>query len=328
MFIPALWVFSAQVLGLYEDLPQHLLNCLSTNHLSPVASNVYKELLQLQRKAWTADQGEAPEDELAEKWAVAWLPTLSRALTSPLPFLQSNAANYLLVWTLRIFPAAYPLLAQSFCGQDLAELRAWVTLLSVQKTITGVLPTDKENLERLSSCLFSKEENVRLGALSLLCSSPRTNQALSQTELRLLKEFLLLNLNCDSSSFRQLLQASVRKALVRLRDSSLASLRRQVPNKESLAGGDSQRPLAEAVGKWTVPHILGVTKAIPAAANVLPWVSFKAKHLLYTQEDASRQVRPLVRPPSILDCYPQLSLILVIRWGQVSGNPSRCPVCG
>ncbi|KAJ6656538.1 hypothetical protein lerEdw1_003664 [Lerista edwardsae] len=235
------------VLGLYEDLPQHLLNCLSTNHLCPVASDVYKTLLQLQRKAWTAGREEAPEDELAEKWAVAWLPTLSQALTSPVPFLQSNASNYLLGWTLRIFPAAYPLLAQSFRGRDAAELRAWVTLLSAQKTIAGVLPTDGETLGRLSSCLFSQEENIRLGALSLLCSSPRTNQALSPTEIRLLKEFLLLNLNCDSSAFRQLLQASVKKALVRLRDSSLASLHRQMPNKGFLAGGDSQMPLAEAV---------------------------------------------------------------------------------
>ncbi|XP_066466062.1 uncharacterized protein [Tiliqua scincoides] len=259
----------AEVLGAYKELPQHLLNCLSTNHLSPVASDLYKDLLQLQRKAWTEGQEDACEEELAKKWATAWLPTLSRALTSPVPFLQSNGSNYLLVWTLKIFPATYPLLAQSFSGRDSAELRAWVTLLSVQKTIMGVLPADGETLERLSSCLFSKEENIRLAALSLLCSSPRTNQALSQTEIRLLKEFLALNLNCDSSSFRQLLQASVKKALVRLRDSSLASLRQQAPKKEeSLAGGDSQRPLAQAVGKSTSLHIFGVAKAIPTPASL------------------------------------------------------------
>ncbi|XP_054852467.1 thyroid adenoma-associated protein homolog isoform X2 [Eublepharis macularius] len=236
-----------KVLATYKDLPQHLLNCLSTNHLCPTASDLYKTILQQQRKVWTEEQEDVSEGELAHKWALHWLPTLASALTSPSSFLQSNASSYLLVWTLRLFPASYALLAEDFKGRDSAQLQAWVTLLNVQKTITGVLPADEETLERLSSCLFAKEDNVRLAALSLLCSSPRTNQALSKMEVQLLKEFLVLNLNCDSSSFRQYLQATVKKALVRLRDSSLAVLRRHVKNKERSAGEDLWRPLAQAV---------------------------------------------------------------------------------
>ncbi|XP_077164125.1 tRNA (32-2'-O)-methyltransferase regulator THADA-like isoform X2 [Paroedura picta] len=236
------------VLDTYRDLPQHLLNCLSTNHLCPVASDVYKAILRQQRKVWT----EGPwvgvsEEELAHKWALRWLPALSRALTSPSSSLQSNTSNYLLVWTLRLFPAAYALLAEGFQGGDPAQLQAWVTLLNVQKAVTGALPVGQETLERLSSCLFAKEDNVRLAALSLLCASPRTNQALSETELQLLKEFLPLNLNCDSSSFRQFLQASVRKALGRLRDSSLATLRQHTKSKACPAEEDPPRPLVQAV---------------------------------------------------------------------------------
>lgn len=243
------WVFFLKVLDAYKDLPQHLLNCLSTNHLCPAASDLYKTILQQQRQVWTEGQEEVSEEELARKWALHWLPTLSRALTSPSSFLQSNASNYLLVWTLRLFPASYTLLAEGFQGGDSAQLQAWVTLLNIQKTVAGVLPAGQETLERLSSCLFAKEDNVRLAALSLLCASPRTNQALSEMEIRLLKEFLPLNLNCDSSSFRQFLQATVKKALVRLRDSSLAALRQRMKSKERLAEEDSQRPLAQAVGE-------------------------------------------------------------------------------
>ncbi|KAL8180334.1 UNVERIFIED_CONTAM: hypothetical protein K2H54_021079, partial [Gekko kuhli] len=235
------------VLDTYKDLPQHLLNCLSTNHLCPTASDVYKTILQQQRKVWTEGQEDVSEEELARKWASHWLPTLSRALTSPSSFLQSNASNYLLVWTLRLFPASYTLLAEGFKGGDSAHLQAWVTLLNVRKTITGVLPAGQETLARLSSCLFAKEDNVRLAALSLLCTSPRTNQALSEMEIRLLKEFLPLNLNCDSSSFRQFLQATVKKALVRLRDSSLAALRRHMKTKECSAEEHPQRSLVQAV---------------------------------------------------------------------------------
>lgn len=243
-------VVFAKVLDNYKDLPQHILNCLSANHLCPAASDLYRAILQLQHQIWVEGQEHVPEEDLAQKWALHWLPTLSSALTSPNPFVQSSASNYLLGWTLRLFPASYTLLANSL---SLSQLHAWINLLNAQKSIVGSLPADGMTLKRLSSCLFSKEENIRLAALRLLCTSPRTSQALSEPELQLLKEFLLLNLNCDSSSFRQLLQATVKKALVRLRDSSLATLHRQVPKQEMhLTRGDSEKPLERAVGESAI----------------------------------------------------------------------------
>ncbi|XP_032620614.1 tRNA (32-2'-O)-methyltransferase regulator THADA-like isoform X1 [Chelonoidis abingdonii] len=243
------YVGTEKVLDTYKDLPQHLLNCLSTNHLCPAASDVYKTILQQQRKQWIEGEEPATEEELAQKWAVHWLPTLASALTSPISFLQSNASNYLLVWTLRLFPASYALLAERCSGGDSAHLWAWVALLNGRKIITGALPLDGETLERLCCCLHSREDNIRLAALGLLCCSPRTNQALSEVEVCLLKEFLPLNLNCDSSSFRQLLQAAVRKALVRLRDSALSQLRSKMQSKatERSAGADPEGALAQAV---------------------------------------------------------------------------------
>ncbi|XP_060125391.1 tRNA (32-2'-O)-methyltransferase regulator THADA-like isoform X3 [Zootoca vivipara] len=237
-----------KVLDAYKDLPQHLLNCLSTNHLCPVASDLYKTILRLQRRVWAGRREQVPEEELAREWGRCWLGVLSRALTSPSPSLQSNASNYLLGWTLQIFPASYSLLDESFRSREPSQLRAWVALLNAQRTISGAFPSNAETLERLPSCLFSKEENVRMAALSLLCSAPRTNQALSETEAQLLKEALPLSLNCDSSSFRQHLQTMVKKALVRLRDSSLALLRKQESDKKERCGGkDPETALGQAV---------------------------------------------------------------------------------
>uniref|UniRef100_K7FDB6 Uncharacterized protein n=1 Tax=Pelodiscus sinensis TaxID=13735 RepID=K7FDB6_PELSI len=243
------YVGTEKVLNTYKDLPQHLLNCLATNHLCPAASDMYKTILQQQRRHWVEGDKRATEEKLAQKWALQWLPTLTTALTSPITFLQSNASNYLLVWTLRLFPASYAWLAESCFGRDSAHLRAWVALLNSHKIITGALSLDAETLERLSCCLHSREENIRLAALGLLCCSPRTNQPLSEVEIRLLKEFLPLNLNCDSSSFRQLLQAAVKKALVRLRDSSLSQLRCKMQSKatECSASADAEGALAQAV---------------------------------------------------------------------------------
>ncbi|KAL9834453.1 tRNA (32-2'-O)-methyltransferase regulator THADA-like isoform 1-T1 [Geothlypis trichas] len=236
---------SQQVLDAYPDLPQHLLSCLSTNHLCPAAAEAYKILVRQQCSEWRDGQ-RGTEEALAEQWALRWLPLLSQGLCSPLPILQSNSANHLLTWTLRQLPATQALLAAQFGGQDTMSLRAWVSVLKAQKSVAGALPLGEEALERLSRCLGTREEGVRLAALGLLCCSPNTNQPLSGTEVRLLREFLPLNLNCDSSSFRQLLQAAVRKALVRLRDSSLAQLRGKAPRRSGPAQGAEQ--LARAVG--------------------------------------------------------------------------------
>ncbi|XP_063272290.1 tRNA (32-2'-O)-methyltransferase regulator THADA-like isoform X3 [Prinia subflava] len=236
---------SQQVLDAYPDLPQHLLSCLSTNHLCPAAAEVYKVLVRQQCSEWRDGQ-RGTEVALAEHWALRWLPLLSQALCSPLPILQSNAANHLLTWTLRQLPATQAPLAAQFGGKDTMSLRAWVSLLKAQKSVAGALPLGDEALERLSLCLGTCEEGVRLAALGLLCCSPNTNQPLSGTEVQLLREFLPLNLNCDSSSFRQLLQAAVRKALVRLRDSSLAQLRGKAPRRSG--PGNGAELLAQAVG--------------------------------------------------------------------------------
>ncbi|KAM6297769.1 tRNA (32-2'-O)-methyltransferase regulator THADA-like [Aegotheles albertisi] len=257
------YVGSQQVLDAYPDLPQHLLRCLSTNHLCPAAAEVYRALVRQQR-AEQQDGQRGTEEALAEWWALRWLPLLSQALCSPLPILQNNAANHLLAWTLRQLPAAQAPLATQFGAWDTASLRAWVSLLKAQKSVAGALPLRGEELERLSCCLGARQDGVRLAALGLLCCSPSTNRPLSHTELRLLRQFLPLNLNCDSSSFRQLLQAAVRKALVRLRDSSLAQLRGKVPQGTKPGEGGAGQ-LAQAVGfvEWLLQ--LSITSLSPGS---------------------------------------------------------------
>ncbi|XP_035196809.1 thyroid adenoma-associated protein homolog isoform X2 [Oxyura jamaicensis] len=251
------YVGSQQVLNTYLDLPQHLLNCLATNHLCPVATELYRVLVQQQR----SEGAGGTEEALAERWAQRWLPLLCQALRSPLPILQSNAANHLLAWTLRQLPATHALLAAQFDGQDAAALRAWVSLLRAQKSIVGTLPLQGEALARLRTCLRAREEGVRLAALGLLCCSPSSGQALSGTEEQLLREFLPLNLTGDTSAFRQLLQAAVRKALVRLRDSALARLR----GKVTVEPGEEAGQPDQAVGfvEWLLQ--LSVSSLTPGA---------------------------------------------------------------
>lgn len=59
----------SQVLDAYPDLPQHLLSCLSTNHLCPAAAEVYKVLVRQQCSEWRDGQ-RGTEVALAEQWAL------------------------------------------------------------------------------------------------------------------------------------------------------------------------------------------------------------------------------------------------------------------
>ncbi|KAJ8415281.1 hypothetical protein AAFF_G00422610, partial [Aldrovandia affinis] len=103
------YIGTSTVLEQIPELPRDLLKCLSTNHLSPCASDAYRSLIQQQRRelCGAAAPGAPPsEAELAELWARRWRPALLEALTSDAALLQRNASSLLLPWTLRTFPAA------------------------------------------------------------------------------------------------------------------------------------------------------------------------------------------------------------------------------
>ncbi|XP_021268661.1 thyroid adenoma-associated protein homolog isoform X2 [Numida meleagris] len=249
---------SQQVLDACPTLPQQLLSCLSTNHLCPVAAELYRALV---RQQCSQEQG----DVQAELWAQHWLPLLSQALRSPLPILHSNAANHLLPWTLRQLPAAGTLLAAQFDGVDTAALRAWVSLLRVQRSTSGAMPLRAKAVARLQSCLRAREEGVRLAALGLLCGGP--GHSLTGTEEQLLREFLPLNLNCHNSAFRQLLQAALRKVLGRLRDGALARLR----------GKDPVEPRGEGVGQpaQAIDFVEWLLQL--CISSLTPWANYQRK---------------------------------------------------
>uniref|UniRef100_A0A4W3JD75 Uncharacterized protein n=1 Tax=Callorhinchus milii TaxID=7868 RepID=A0A4W3JD75_CALMI len=292
-----------QVLDSYEELPKHLLKCLSTNNLSPAATELYKTILQEQRREWTLKHRDLTELELAELCAQCWLVTLMEALTSEVSLIQQNAANYLLVWTLRIFPCCFDVLSGALDSGDYGHQRAWTTLLSAQRLTSGFLCLDQATLSKIRGSLHCLEENVRLDALGVLCSSPKTNQAMSETELNLLREFLPLNLNCDSSSFRQLLQTNIKKALMRIRDSCLLCLRSQGKSSWSKRRGTEAVTEAQSILSQGVDFIQWLLEL--SVTSLLPGLNYQRKRtallllstLLETCTDSWSPERRKGQPP-------------------------------
>ncbi|XP_073696191.1 tRNA (32-2'-O)-methyltransferase regulator THADA [Garra rufa] len=220
-----------EVLELYPALPAHILKCLSTNHLSPCASEVYRSLLQEQKRELiknTSQETPPTEQDLASQWARRWQPVILEALTSELSLLQNNASSHLLPSTLRTFPYAFNTLLSALDPMAPGHLHAWACVMSAQRATSGHSLWNADSphaLKTLHLALSSLDDSVRLAALNLLCCSPKTKEAPSQVEYSTLRDFIPLNLNSESSPFRQHLQAALRKFLVRIRDSCMASIK-------------------------------------------------------------------------------------------------------
>ncbi|XP_044051427.1 thyroid adenoma-associated protein homolog isoform X2 [Siniperca chuatsi] len=226
------------VLDQYAEIPNHLLKCLSTNHLSPCGSELYKCLIQQQRRELcdgSQKSASPPELDLANQWARRWRPVLHEALTSDVTLLQNNSSTHLLPCTFHVFPSAvHPLLA-SLDPFAPGHLHAWACIMSSYRAVTGGSPwalQGSSTLETLQLALGSADDKVRLAALNLLCCSPKTKDTPITEEMSIMRMFIPQNLNCESSPFRQHFQAGVKKFLVRIRDGCLAHVRGQKGKKK------------------------------------------------------------------------------------------------
>ncbi|XP_053726379.1 thyroid adenoma-associated protein homolog isoform X1 [Synchiropus splendidus] len=236
------------VLSLCPQCPSHILKCLSTNHLSPCASELYKSLIQQQRCRGAS----LTEQQLVNQWSRRWQQVLLAGLTSDLTLVQSNISTHLLPSTFHTFPTAVePLLLALDLG-DPGHLRAWAAIMSSYRATTGASPwtlPGHSTQQTLHRALGSADDKVRLAALNLLCCCPKTRESPTIQEMSIMRSFIPENLNCESSPFRQHFQMGVRKFLVRVRDSCLALARTQKSQTED-AGiyGSAPEALNQGIG--------------------------------------------------------------------------------
>ncbi|XP_047238412.1 thyroid adenoma-associated protein homolog isoform X1 [Girardinichthys multiradiatus] len=238
------YVGADTMLPQYTEVSSHLLKCLSTNHLSPCGSEFYKCLIQQQRRELPASLTEL---DLAGRWAKSWQPFLLEALTSEVTLLQTNSSTHLLPCTFQVFSSAVHHLLASLNPHRPGHLHAWACILSSSRAISGCSPWDLQGsstFKTLQLALGSADDKTRLAALNLLCYSSKTRDIPSTEEMKILKEFIPQNLNCESSPFRQHLQAALRRFLVRIRDGCLAHIR-EVKGKKKDVSHESRKDLLE-----------------------------------------------------------------------------------
>ncbi|XP_029685958.1 thyroid adenoma-associated protein homolog isoform X2 [Takifugu rubripes] len=240
------------VLDRCAEIPNHLLKCLSINHLAPCGSELYKCLIQQERRE-LLQKASFTEVELADRWSRRWRPFLHEALTSDVTLLQNNSSALLLPCTFQLFPSAVDQLLDSLDPFAPGHLHAWACIVSSYRATTGGSPWSLQGsstLETLQLALESADDKVRLAALNILCCSLKTKDTPTTQEMSIMRTFITQNLNSESSPFRQHLQAGLKKFLVRIRDGCLARVRGQKSKKkkESVQFEPSQDVLEQGIG--------------------------------------------------------------------------------
>lgn len=258
-----------QVLDQCAEIPNHLLKCLSINHLAPCGSELYKCLIQQQRQE-LVQKASFTEVELAAHWSRRWRPFLHEALTSDVILLQNHSSALLLPCTFQVFPSAVDQLLDCFDPFAPGHLHAWACVVGSYRATTGGSPWSLQGsstLETLQLALESADDKVRLAALNILCCSLKTKDTPTTREMSIMRTFITRNLNGESSPFRQHLQAGVKKFLVRIRDGCLVRVRGQKSKKkeDSIQFEQSQDILEQGIGKRhrnTIRHTFKVSQFI------------------------------------------------------------------
>ncbi|XP_061585131.1 tRNA (32-2'-O)-methyltransferase regulator THADA [Cololabis saira] len=219
------------VMDQYGAIRCHILKCLSTNRLSPCGSELYKRMIQQQRRELCSGPrktGSVTELDLAARWANHWQRVIYDALTSDVTLLQSNSATHLLPCTFQVFPSAVEYLLASLDPHAPGHLHAWACILSSYRAVTGRSPWSLQGgstFQTLQLALGAADDKIRLAALNLLCCSPKTKESPTMEEITIMKKLIPQNLNSESSPFRQHFQAGVKRFVARIRDSCLALMR-------------------------------------------------------------------------------------------------------
>ncbi|XP_077992794.1 tRNA (32-2'-O)-methyltransferase regulator THADA-like [Glandiceps talaboti] len=189
------------------------------------------------------------EDKMAEFWSQYWRSHLIHALCHNTQLLRHNASHYWLPWTLKVFPSAFHLLTEVLrCNPSEASsarcLHSQISVLNAARNLNLIHGSDLTS-EPICEALWHSDDDIRSDTVGLLCTSHRKSESMSELELTLLKNFFPLNMNCDSSSFRQHLYAYTKRLIVRIRDSCIAMVKQY--KKTSMTDVDPPRQLQMSV---------------------------------------------------------------------------------
>ena len=210
----------SRVLETEPNFASNLVESLSSNHLTSAGTSVYRCIVRTPK--------------VYELWKVHVMPHLIHALChDERPLVRSNCKHHWLNPTLEALPmqAADVMYAQ-LCSlnSDQSEMAKCLVIKCIRLKSSEQEVLSEEYLLTLQRCLIHSEDEVRSAAFAALCHTKKKSNVPSVSEMKMIKEFIELNLAVDSAAFRQVFISDFTKWMVRLRDCSVTLYRKKVEN--------------------------------------------------------------------------------------------------
>ncbi|XP_071034038.1 tRNA (32-2'-O)-methyltransferase regulator THADA isoform X2 [Parasteatoda tepidariorum] len=226
----------------YPEVPMAVVINMKAGYASSAVSEVYKSIVSVIRNT------NPSEDVILNEWGRWWKKPILDSLNSENKSLVQNVVNLILPWTMKAIPKSYEFLLESE-----TQVFAQLILQRVAKE-SGVHSLQEKEIKILMTHLHHYEIRIRAEILSTLCCSSKKSEAVSEEELNILKDFILVNLNIDSTSFQQLLLAQMRTLLVRIRDSLVQQYRLMPKDNPGICFGHSEIEFVDWLFKTSVKN--------------------------------------------------------------------------
>ncbi|GAB6021118.1 hypothetical protein CHUAL_003751 [Chamberlinius hualienensis] len=229
------------LLQLQPTLPQDLLKTMDEAAMHSYATELF-ECLFMAHKIELRSHENSDDD-----WNSIWVMTVIKDFNR-----HSNTAHleHILTKLLKCSPNSLNYIMDELVAADTdtstndGQLRALIVTAKTARnlgTLAGLTTSDaSENADKWNSlfpldvlkrALCHVDDDIRLGAFTLLCDSPKTTEIITKRDLDLIISFLQFNMANQSPKFRQKLLAHIKRLILRVNDSN-HYLKRQINTLE------------------------------------------------------------------------------------------------
>ncbi|XP_065660584.1 tRNA (32-2'-O)-methyltransferase regulator THADA isoform X3 [Hydra vulgaris] len=217
-----------KLLSLHKRFNEEMLECMGTSNLPVASNNFYTAILKNMRIS-----SKTAKDVVIE-WCTYFEAFLSSAMQNEQLCVRQNVGQYLVPTTFQLLPETFSVLENNFkCLSSPLCCHAYVISLKHAR-INKIITTQDLELRSdiLNSCLNNIDLNIRSDAFEVLCNNPKLTEPLTSTIQSMVLQYVLYNLNSDSSSFRQKFVSSLKKLLKNVRESCVILCKKKKDHSE------------------------------------------------------------------------------------------------
>ena len=201
-----------------KNLGEELINIVTERSTACLIADLYSRLCESHRNELLINDSDV--SNLENEWALMWWAPVLKALESNDKSKSAYTYEYILPRIIKIYPDELKL-----CKKLSRSPASLIACAKITRSLgfSSSYITDLFNQGFLEISIVNENDQMRLDSLALICDNPKTTEAISTIEFKLIKKFLTYNCDISSPSYRQTMLASMKKLFFRFKESWLSS---------------------------------------------------------------------------------------------------------